>query len=254
MPDRDAPQSTPTLKDDPELPAWAQKLESIPQIDPVVLLGFAPVALYLLFDRIWDVRAAIASAVIAAVVVFIVQRRLRPRARVVYMISMLGLALMIGFAIAGLIWEDGHLFWTADPVDDFATAAIFLGSVLLGRPIVGPFARELFPQLADRLPGEHRVWRTITIVWGLKMLATGFFRLWLLDTIETDTYVWVRTLVAWPINLALFLWTLDRIRKATDASALGRARATTLPTDNRSNDARSNDASEVIAEAEVAER
>ena len=225
---------------EPELPEWARKLESFPQIDPVVLLGFAPVALYLLFDNFVSVRAAIAASVVSAVIVFAVQRRLRPKVRIVFLISMLGLSLMILFGILGLIWDDGSLFWTSDPVDDFVTSAIFLGSVLIGRPIVGPFVRELFPQLADRLPGEHRVWRTITIVWGLKMLATGFLRLWLLDEIETDTYVWIRTLIAWPINLALFLWTFDRIKKAMDEIRLQRLRT-------------SADASEVVADAEVRE-
>ena len=208
-----------------ELPAWVRKLESIPQVDPVVLLGFAPVALYLLCDRFWTLQAAIAAATIAAVLVFTIQRRLRPKVRVVFLISLLSLVVMIAFGIAGWIWEDGNLFWTADPVDDFLTAAIFLGSALFGRPIVGPFVRELFPDLADRLPGEHRVWRTITIVWGVKMLATGVLRFWLLEEIDAGTYVWIRTLIAWPVNLALFLWTLDRIRRTMRELALARGRA-----------------------------
>ena len=247
MPDSESDRrQPPSAEPEPaELPEWARKLESIPQIDPVVLLGFAPVAIYLLFDRFWDVRPAIAGAVIVAAIVFVVQRRLRPKARVVFMISMLGLGLMIAFGIAGLIWDDGNLFWTADPVDDFATATIFLSSVVLGRPIVGPFARELFPDLADRLPGEHRVWRTITIVWGLKMLATGVLRLWLLDELDAGTYVWIRTLIAWPINLALFYWTLQRIRVAMAEIALARPR-----TDSDG----SGDVGEVVAQAEVAER
>lgn len=231
---------------EPELPAWARKVEAFPQVDPVVLLGLAPVAFYLLFDNFVSVRAAIGASVVSAIIVFAVQRRLRPKARVVFLISMLGMGLMIIFGVVGLIWDDGSLFWASDPVDDFLTCTIFLGSVLIGRPIVGPFVRELFPALADRLPGEHRVWRTITIVWGLKMLATGLLRLWLLDTIEADTYVWIRTLIAWPINLALFLWTLRMIRGTMDEVALQRMRpASALDSD---------DAAEVVADTELRER
>ena len=237
---------------DPELPGWMAR---IPQADPVVLLGIAPTILYILIDRLIDTRPAIAVCVVSAVVVFIYQRRKLPRTSVVFLLGVLGAILMITTGILGLIEDSDKTFWTFDPIEDFIVGGIFLISVLIRRPIVSSVARELFPELRQRVPAAHRVWTLITVVWGVKILATGFFRLWFLDVLEggldmwifgtwdVSDWAWLRTVTGGGINIVLFLWTVQRLRRASQELQIAAGRAE-----------RSDDSGEVVAQAEVVER
>ncbi len=240
---------------DPELPAWMQK---IPQADPVVVLGIAPTVLYILIDRLIDTRPAIAVCVVSAIAVFLYQRRKLPRTSVVFLLGVLGSILMIITGILGLIEDSDKTFWTFDPIEDFIVGGIFLISVLVGRPIVSSVVRELFPSLRERVPARHRVWTLITVVWGVKILATGFFRLWFLDVLEdgldvwilgtwdVSDWAWLRTVTGGGVNVVLFIWTVHRLRAASRQLAIAEGRA------HRPDS--SDDSGEVVAETEVVER
>ncbi len=253
-----APEHQPPRGEDqpaePELPEWARKLERIPQIDPVAVLGFGPTGAYLALNAIGGVRAAIAGAVVVGVIVWIVQRRLRPDIRVVRWLGMLSAALMIAFGVAGLIEEDGTLFWTSDAVDNFVIGGLFLFSALIGRPIVGPVLRELFPVIAERLPAQHRVWMKVTIVWGLKIVLSGLLRLWLLDQVDASTYAWIRLPIGWPINIVLFAWTFYVVDRAMQDAAIARGRERPGADSGSGSGPNSSDAGEVVGDAEVVER
>ena len=241
-------------RSDPELPAWALK---IPQADPVVVLGIAPTVLYILIDRLIDTRPAIAVCVVAAIAVFLYQRRKLPRTSVVFLLGVLGSILMIITGVLGLIEGSDKTFWTFDPIEDFIVGGIFILSVLARRPIVSSVARELFPSLRAQVPADHGVWTLITAVWGVKILATGFFRLWFLDVLEAGLDVWIlgtwdvsdwawlRTVTGGGVNVVLFLWTLQRLRAVSSRLAIASA---------RSGEKRSGEAGEVVTESEVVER
>ena len=244
---------------EPELPAWMDK---IPQADPVVLLGIAPTVLYILVDRLIDTRPAIAVCVISAIAVFLYQRRKLPRTSVVFLLGVLGAILMIITGVLGLINDSDKTFWTFDPIEDFIVGGIFLVSVLVGRPIVSSVVRELFPSLRERVPARHSVWTLITLVWGVKIVATGFFRLWFLDVLEggldvwilgtwdVSDWAWLRTVTGGGVNIVLFLWTIQRLKVAGDRLTLEAARAEHSQLDATD----SGDASEVVADSEVTER
>lgn len=209
----------------PQREAFKAKQEVLPfpAIDQIVLLGFAPVAVYLLVDWIGDVRTAIGASVAAAVIVFFVQRRLRKQVGVVFKLAMLGLAIFIASGAAGLILDSGKALWASDPIEDFIVGGIFAVSAVMGRPILSPVIRELFPQIADRLPSQHRVFMLITVVWAVKILLMGVLRVWLLDTLDVNDYVWLRMLIGWPINLVIFVWTAHRIQRAMREHSLATA-------------------------------
>ncbi len=243
---------------DPELPAWMAK---IPQADPVVVLGIAPTVLYILIDRMIDTRPAIAVCVVSAIAVFLYQRRKLPRTSVVFLLGVLGSILMIITGVWGLIEDSDKTFWTFDPIEDFIVGGIFLASVMLRRPIVSAVVRELFPAMRDRVPADHGVWTLITAVWGVKIVATGFFRLWFLDVLEggldvwilgtwdVSDWAWLRTVTGGGVNVVLFLWTLQRLKVASDRLAIETGRS-----GRTASDTASDDPGEVVADAEVAER
>ena len=227
---------------DPELPEWARKVESFPQVDPVAILGAAPTLSYLVFNAAIGVRAAIAAAVVVGVVVYIVQRRLRPQIQVVRWLMVFSVAFNIGFGVWGLIEADGKVYWARDFVDNFVLGGVFLLTVLIGRPIVSALVRETFPDIRKRLPADHRVWLKLTIVWGLYIALAGVLRWWILEQVSADTYALIRLPLGWGLGLVLMLWTFNTVGRAMREVALQRGRP------------KSGDPGEVVPDPEVAER
>ncbi len=229
---------------DPELPAWLKKADSIPQVDPVAVLGVAPTLSYLVFNAIAGVRPAIAAAVIFGVVVYIIQRRLRPQITVVRWLMVFSVAFNVGFGVWGLIEGDGKVYWARDFVDNFVLGGVFLLSVVIGRPIVSAVVRETFPAIREQMPADHRVWIRLTIVWGLYIALAGVLRWWILDQVSASTYALIRLPLGWGMGAVLMIWTFSALSRAMRDIARERLRS----------DADSGDAGEVVADAEVAER
>ncbi len=231
---------------EPEPPAWVKKAEGIPQVDPVAVLGVAPTISYLIFDAVAGVRAAIAAAVIVGVVVYLVQRRLRPQITVVRWLMVFSVCFNVGFGVWGLIEADGKVYWARDFVDNFVLGGVFLLSVIVGRPIVSAVVRETFPDIREQMPADHRVWIRLTIVWGLYIALAGVLRWWILDQVSASTYAIIRLPLGWGMGAVLLLWTFSTVGRAMREVALQRVRPDADPD--------SGDAGEVVAESEVAER
>ena len=231
---------------EPELPEWLQKAGSFPQVDPVAVLGVAPTLSYLIFNAVGGVRAAIAAAVIVGIVVYLVQRRLRPQITVVRWLMVFSVAFNVGFGVWGLIEADGKVYWARDFIDNFVLGGVFLLSVLIGRPIVSAVVRETFPAIREQMPADHRVWIRLTIVWGLYIALAGVLRWWILDQVSASTYALIRLPLGWGLGAVLMIWTFSTVGRAMREVALQRLRSGSSPD--------SGDAGEVVADAEVAER
>ena len=231
---------------DPELPQWLQKVEQVPQVDPVAVLGAAPTIAYLVFDAITGVRGAIASAVIVGVVVYLIQRRTRPEITVVRWLMVFSVGFNVAFGVWGLIEADGKVYWARDFVDNFVLGGVFLISVLVGRPIVSAVVREVFPDIRQRMPADHRVWIRLTIVWGLYIALAGVLRWWLLDQVSASTYAIIRLPLGWGLGAVLMFWTFSAVSRAMRETALQRLRPGSGPD--------SDDPGEVVSDPEVAER
>ncbi len=238
-----------TSPPDPDLPAWLQKADSIPQVDPVAVLGAAPTLSYLIFNAIAGVRPAIAAAVIVGVAVYAIQRHFRPQITMVRWLMVFSVAFNVGFGVWGLIEGDGKVYWARDFIDNFVLGGVFLISVFLGRPIVSALVRETFPELRERMPADHRVWIRLTIVWGLYIALAGVLRWWILDQVSAGTYALIRLPLGWGLGVVLMLWTFSSLRRAMREVALERLRAD--PADSSST---SGNSGEVIPDPEIAER
>ena len=227
---------------DPDLPAWLQKADSIPQVDPIAVLGAAPTLSYLIFNAIAGVRGAIAAAVIVGVAVYLIQRRYRPQIQVVRWLMVFSVAFNVGFGIWGLIEDDGKVYWARDFVDNFVLGGVFLLTVLLGRPIVSALVRETFPSIRERIAEDHRVWVQLTIVWGLFIALAGVLRWWVLDQVSADTYALIRLPLGWGLGMVLMWWSFGTISRAMRETAL------------QPSPSGSADPDEVVADAEIRER
>lgn len=235
---------------EPELPGWAQKVDSIPQVDPVAILGAAPTIAYLVFNAIGGVRPAIAAAVIFGIVVYIVQRRLRPQITVVRWLMVFSVAFNVGFGVWGLIEGDGKVYWARDFIDNFVLGGVFLLSVMIGRPLVSALVRETFPDIRSRMPADHRVWIRLTIVWGLYIALAGVLRWWILDQVSASTYALIRLPLGWGMGAVLMVWTFGALSRAMRDVSLQNLRSGS----GADSGPDSGEAGEVVADAEIGER
>jgi hypothetical protein len=90
----------------------------------------------------------------------------------------------------------GNTFiYFAQPVfADFAVATIFLGSFWSARPVIARLAPDFYPMspaVAAR-PEMRALFRRLTLMWGLVILAKGAITLWLLETLGTVNFVLIK--------------------------------------------------------------
>ncbi len=96
-----------------------------------------------------------------------------------------------------------------------ATSAAFLGSVWAGQPIIKRIAGDFIdlpPELEDH-PVVKRCFARITILWAGALLVHGAVAVYLLLTQSIETYVLVKTFVAWGFEggaFALSIWLARR--------------------------------------------
>ena len=81
------------------------------------------------------------------------------------------------------------------------TAAVFVGSVLAGRPLVARFASDFCP-LSDEVesrPAIVKLFRRLTFLWAGVNAAAAFTSLTLLMTVPVGVFVGTKTVAAWVV-------------------------------------------------------
>lgn len=111
--------------------------------------------------------------------------------------GLLVLTLSISTVKTSITLATGNSFiYFAQPVVvDVVVAAVFLGSLAHGRPLVARIAPDFCPldvELAAR-PQVQRLFRSLTLMWGLVILVKGAVTLWLLTTLSTVDFVLVKS-------------------------------------------------------------
>ena len=195
----------------------------IPNYDPWVGLSILPVLLYVLVLELFGTRAAIGAGFGSAVVVFFVQRRVQPNRGAIFWLAVLALVLLAGGSIVGWILDSDKAFFAASPVGDFITAAIFGGSLLLGRPVMGMVVREVFPGVREKLPADDRAFFKITAIFAMENLIMGIVRVWLLDEVSASLFPWISRGVGIPLRLALVWWSYQLIQQSIRRRAVEQA-------------------------------
>ena len=104
----------------------------------------------------------------------------------------------------GIILDSDKAFFASDAIADFLWTGAFLGSVLIGRPLMGVFVREMFPGVKDWISERHQVFITLSLAWAVQNVVTAVIRLILLDSLSTDSYILWSRVATWPLNIGLF--------------------------------------------------
>jgi uncharacterized membrane protein len=111
--------------------------------------------------------------------------------------TLLVLTITIAVVKTTIAFATGNTFiyFVQPVVVDAAVASVCLGSLWSARPVVARLAPDFYPvdaALAAR-PGIRRLFRKLTLMWGLVILVKGSVTLWLLLSLSTVDFVLVKS-------------------------------------------------------------
>ena len=184
-------------------------------------LTVLPIAAFLLVDRLADTRWAIGAGLAAAILVFLRTRR----SGVVGYLAVGGIVIVGGSATVGIIVDSDKAFFASDAIGDVLWTGAFLGSVVLGRPLMGVLMREIFPGIREWIPERHRVFVALSLAWAAQNVVTAVIRVLLLDALSTNSYLLWSRVATWPLTIGLFALSYYLIGRAIRQEAQRRAAA-----------------------------
>jgi len=204
-----APVATGSLNEPPE-PTWRLLLSR--GLPTFALEGVVPV---LAFYAVWR-TAGLAPAVLvsSATAGLIVLWQLKRGADVA-----LAGATFVFIVIQAAVGLASHstTVYLAQPVVLSALWGIaYLGSVAIGKPLIGAFAQAWYPFPAEFRASQRyrREFGMQSVVWGIYCLARAGLRLWALLSSGVGGFVVVSFLTGTPVIAALVFWSLWHARRA----------------------------------------
>ncbi|HUF31966.1 MAG TPA: AarF/UbiB family protein [Acidimicrobiales bacterium] len=175
--------------------------------------ALVPVALFISVNSVAGLAWAMAAATTWAAGLVLLRRRAgRSTGPLVWFA--LGYVALRG--TAGILTGSDAVYFAPGIANIFLIAGVFAASVALGRPIIGMMAPLFypFPDEVRRHPAYRRIFGRLTVVWASFLVFTGLLQIVLLVTTTTNTYLLVRSMVAWPLAIALFVYSLRYPRRA----------------------------------------
>jgi intracellular septation protein A len=149
-------------------------------------------------------------------------RRLVTRRRVpgILMLGIVGLTARTALALAT---GSAFLYFLQPTVGTGLVATVFLGSVLLGRPLALRLAADFLP-LPEALLAHHgmrRFFQRVSLLWAAVFLANAGISLWLLVSQSLATFLWSRTVASLALTglaIAVSTWWFRRCMRITPAA------------------------------------
>jgi intracellular septation protein A len=108
-------------------------------------------------------------------------------------------------ATAGLVSQNPILYLAWPSLENLIYGTAFLGSAIIGRPLLALYAQRLYP-----IPPNVRASTTFrhaflitSAAWLCGHLLRAVIRLWLLANLPLELYLIADTVAGWPINISL---------------------------------------------------
>ena len=176
--------------------------------------AFGPVVVFYLGWKLVDLRTGILAATVLAVIAYLWERR-RDRSGVT---AAIGLCIALVQAAAGLATGSTTGYFAPGLIVNGAYGLAFLGSVLIGRPLAGVFARETYPfspEMAASLT-FRRVFSQISLVWATYLLLRTGIRMIALLRTSVELFLVINVLTGIPLTVG--------IRRGPSGTATGDSR------------------------------
>lgn len=176
-------------------------------------LGSAvPAVIFYLLYRFWEFLPAVLAVLTWSAAVFWLHRR---RTRHADVFSATTFAFACVSATVGVVTQDPVLYLAAPSFENLVYGLIFLGTALAGRPLLGQFARRLYPipPRVEHAPEFRRAILFTSLVWFIGLAGRAVVRLWLIslwvaDVLTLELYLVLNTVSGWPFNLGLVAFTV----------------------------------------------
>jgi hypothetical protein len=174
-----------------------------------------PAAMFFVVVR--TINAPVAMAVVLVWAFVAILRRLvtATPVPVILMLATLGLTVR---TLVGVASGSTFAYFIQPVATTVALAAVFLGSVLLGRPVIARLAHDfcpITPEVAAR-PAVLRLFGGLTVLWAGVHLVTAGITFGLLVTMPVATFVAFKTLACLAVTVGAIvvtiLWALRVVR------------------------------------------
>jgi hypothetical protein len=171
-----------------------------------------PTAMYyaglIAFGPMWGILAA------AACVYVSVGRRLLRRQPVPGLLVVASVGLSVRVAMY-LVNESSFIYFVQPIIKTMATAVLFGGSVLIGKPLVARFAADFcaFGDDVGRRPAIVSLFRRLTLLWAGAQIMIAAANLTLLLTVPVPVFVGTAAATAWTVMCAgVVITVVDAVR------------------------------------------
>jgi hypothetical protein len=168
--------------------------------------ALGPMLAFYIVWRLAGLLAGVVAATLVAGMAFWWQRRQAGTG----IMPAIGLGIAVIQAIVGLAAGSASAYFAPGVIANGLYGGVFVGSVALGRPLAGVFAREIyaFPSRVRDSALFHRIFSVVSLVWGGYMLLRTAVRLLFLLGTSVDLFVVVSIVTGIPCTLALMTWSL----------------------------------------------
>jgi hypothetical protein len=173
--------------------------------------GTVPVTSFLVLNAALGLRWAIVGATACSVVLALVRRSRGQRPGVVLWGS---LAFLVARGAVGAVTQSKIAYFGPGIATTYLAAAVFLGSVVAGRPAIGVAFRFVFGPPEARVPEQQvrRVFLQLSLAWGVYELVAALLQTWLLRSLSVGTFVVARQIVNTGGTVPMVAWSLYRLR------------------------------------------
>jgi intracellular septation protein A len=142
---------------------------------------------------------------------FVAVARRLVRGRAIPSILLLATVGLTVRTLIGLVSGSTFAYFIQPIATTVVLAAVFAGSVVIGRPVVARFASDfcdLEPEITDR-PRVIRLFRGLTLLWAGVHIVTSAATFGMLITLPTATYVALKTVACLSITVAAIVLTVS---------------------------------------------
>jgi intracellular septation protein A len=195
------------------------RLEDAVELPPItvrsILLGsgprfardaFGPV---LTFYVLWKLAGIVWGILAATAVALLALRFERSRDRSGILVR-LALALVLIQAVVGIVTRSAELYLIQPVIISGLWGVAFIGSAVIGKPLTGVFANELFPFPDEVRRSEtfRRVFGRLSYAWGAYQLFRSGLRAATLLGLGVDLYVVVNLATGVPMIIGMMSWSI----------------------------------------------
>lgn len=126
------------------------------------------------------------------------------------LLARLTVSIVLLQAAVGLITGSARIYLAQSALVGLVLGCSFLVSAVIGRPIIGAIAADVYPVPEVLRASEHyrHRFRVVTLVWGSYLVARAVTRLVVLGLASVEVFLVVTAVTGTPVTVVLVLWSV----------------------------------------------